>query len=717
MSSWNNLLWRIKTSGFWNYLPPDLREPPGVYLVIGGALLLVLLLLSACLLAIRAVLRRNQGSHAPGAAGSRNARRELKDAVKRGDYLAAAEIQQTLGNDRKALDLLARGGHHAERTELLLAQGRRDEARKVAREGGVWHVVAELAQEDGAPNEAALAWERAGKPFLAGRCWREAGDGLQAARCFIAAGLESEAVQALGDSEGREAAEILEQAVRSAISQGGGSSMSLEMTQAVRRAVQLWLAEVKPQRAWRLAVDSEQLELAAPIARDFLEPSVEAAELCQKAGALPAAADIWARLGDERREALARAEHLERRGNAAEAAEWLEKAGEEARAADQWAAAGELRKAAERYEKAGEFMSASELYAQVGDEVKAQEMQLRQGSMTASASFEDDPTVRASGPTGASSSSASPATGDSRLVTEGVLGLGVSGLSTVPAEGQAGGPSPPPQPDQRYRLLEELGRGGMGRVYRAEDSFLQRQVAYKVLPENLLQDPSSTPQALLAEARAAARLSHPNIVQIYDVGHRGGGVFVVMELVPGPTFEELLRQQQMSVPWLRRIGRQIADALAHAHARQIVHRDLKPSNLLWSAEEERVKLTDFGLARVSDDVSGKVATRPAGTPSYMSPEQIRGDDLDFRADIYAFGCVLFEMATGRPVFSTGISSLQQHLYENPADPRSLRSDLSDDVAQLVLDCLHKDPAQRPASAVELRQRLDDSDGAETEEKS
>lgn len=701
MNSWNNFVWRVKTSALWNELPPELREPPGLYLLIASVLLVVAV--AGFLLVRLTTAKLRGGSGSLPALEAKSAKQELREAMKRGDHLAAAEMQRALGNDAKALDLLAKGGHHAERSELLLARGRRDKARKVAKEGGAWHLVAEMAHEDGELGDAALAWERAGKPYLAGRSWQEAGDALQAARCFVAAGLESEAVQALGHVEGREAAEILEQAVRSSLSQGGGgSAMSLDMTKAVRRAVQLWLAEVEPERAWRLAVDSEQLELAAPIARDFLEPSEEAAELCLKAGALPAAAEIFKKLGDERREALARADHLERRGNAAEAAEWLEKAGEDARAADQWAAAGEMRKAAESYESAGELASAAEIFAQLGDQTKAQELLLRQGSLTASASFEEDPTVRASAPAGPR------AVGDSRVVTEGPPGgagpAGEPSLSTVPANGAADLPASM-RPDQRYRLLEELGRGGMGRVYRAEDSLLQRQVAYKVLPENLLRNEASTPEALLAEARAAARLSHPNIVQIYDVGERGGSVFVVMELVPGPTFEELLQQQNMSVPWLRRIGGQIADALAHAHARQIVHRDLKPSNLLWNAEEERVKLTDFGLARVSDDVSGKVATRPAGTPSYMSPEQIRGDDLDLRADLYAFGCVLFEMATGRAVFSGGIRSLQEHLHEPPDDPRVLRTDLPDDVAELILHCLKKEPAARPESASAIARRL------------
>jgi serine/threonine protein kinase len=242
----------------------------------------------------------------------------------------------------------------------------------------------------------------------------------------------------------------------------------------------------------------------------------------------------------------------------------------------------------------------------------------------------------------------------------------------------------------------------MGAVYRAEDCMLHRQVAYKIVPENIL-GTEVEPETLLEEARAAARLSHTNIVQVYDVGRHGEGFFVVMELVTGQNLDAILSQQQMSVIGAVRVGRQVCAALAHAHERRIIHRDLKPSNLLWDGK--RIRLTDFGLARAFEEGVGHVATQPAGTPSYMAPEQIRGEALSPRADLYAFGCLLFEMLCQKPVFGTGPSSLHRHLSIPPDDPRQHRAEVPEALAVLVTHCLAKDPAERPASAAEIGRRL------------
>ena len=245
----------------------------------------------------------------------------------------------------------------------------------------------------------------------------------------------------------------------------------------------------------------------------------------------------------------------------------------------------------------------------------------------------------------------------------------------------------------------------MGVVYRAEDRMLLREVAYKVVPEHVL-GVEVLPEQLLAEARAAARLSHPNIVQVFDAGRRADsadGFFVVMELVRGPTFEAILKDHQLSVRAVVQVGRQVCAALAHAHSRRIIHRDLKPSNLLHG-EDQRVKLSDFGLARAVE-AGGVVATQPAGTPSYMAPEQIRGENLSASVDLYALGCVLFEMLCQRPVFGTGPPSFHHHLSSAPSDPRTLRDDVPEDLAELLLHCLQKDPAQRPESAEAIGQRL------------
>jgi len=227
MERWNDLIWQIRTSALWNELPPGVREPPGLYFLLGGLLVFALIALT---LLIRLVGRRLRRMGRATGQGGTSARHDLKAALERGDLLAAAELQQSFGRSHKALALLAQGGHRQERVELLRRLGRRDEARKAAKEDGLWHVVAEMAGEDGDAADAALAWERAGKSFLAARAWEEAGDRLQAARCFTAAGLESEAVRVLGKTEGREAAEILESAVRASLAQASGTEAKASFT-------------------------------------------------------------------------------------------------------------------------------------------------------------------------------------------------------------------------------------------------------------------------------------------------------------------------------------------------------------------------------------------------------------------------------------------------------------------------------------------------------
>lgn len=274
--------------------------------------------------------------------------------------------------------------------------------------------------------------------------------------------------------------------------------------------------------------------------------------------------------------------------------------------------------------------------------------------------------------------------------------------ATAVATGGAAAAAGIPGAGDRYELRGELGRGGMGQVYRAFDHTLGREVAYKALPEELKDHPKAA-EALLGEARAAAQLSHPNIVAVYDAGRDERGYFIVMELVEGQTFDKILRDKRISIPGVVNIGRQICQALDHAHSRRIVHRDLKPSNLIW-ATDKRVKLMDFGLARAYDDAVGNVQTRAAGTPYYMAPEQIRGEPVSPRTDLYALGCVLFELLCNRPPFSSGDLGYH-HVHSEVPAPMSVRQDIPEPINQLVLSLLRKDPAERPASAKDVDQKL------------
>ena len=253
---------------------------------------------------------------------------------------------------------------------------------------------------------------------------------------------------------------------------------------------------------------------------------------------------------------------------------------------------------------------------------------------------------------------------------------------------------------ERYEIGELLGKGGMGRVYRAFDRLLGRPVAYKVLSDRLARDTSARDD-LLQEARAAAALNHPNIITVYDLGVQHGRAFICMELVDGDSYAKLLRQRQrLTVPDVMHLVVSACQGLDHAHHRGIIHRDLKPSNILLT-KETRVKILDFGLAEPApSDGDESSSSSFGGTPKYIAPEQARCEPSDARSDIYSFGATLFELLSGRPVFAEG--EMMEHHKHTPAPPlKPLVPDIPDALEELVLHCLAKAPSERFQSAGEL----------------
>ncbi|HEV8428186.1 MAG TPA: protein kinase [Pyrinomonadaceae bacterium] len=260
---------------------------------------------------------------------------------------------------------------------------------------------------------------------------------------------------------------------------------------------------------------------------------------------------------------------------------------------------------------------------------------------------------------------------------------------------------------ERYRLDSELGRGGMGTVYRATDLELQREVAVKVL--SATSQNSEARERLVREARAAAALNHPHIVTIHDVGEASGLPFLVMELVAGP---RLSQARPTEISRVVDIAVQICDALEHAHANQIVHRDLKPDNVLLSgtSEASTVKLADLGLALPAYGARISRAGVIVGTAAYMAPEQALGQAVDGRADLYALGVLLYELTTGRVPFKGDdpLTIVSQHVHAPVVPPRVLRSDIPPALEALIVRLLAKDPAQRFSTAAETRAALLDS---------
>jgi tetratricopeptide (TPR) repeat protein len=256
----------------------------------------------------------------------------------------------------------------------------------------------------------------------------------------------------------------------------------------------------------------------------------------------------------------------------------------------------------------------------------------------------------------------------------------------------------------RYRLDSELGRGGMGTVYRATDLELHREVAVKVL--SATSQTSDARERLLREARAAAALNHPHIVTIHDVGEEQGAPFLVMELVPGP---RLSQARPADLSGVVHIATQICAALEHAHVNNIVHRDLKPDNVLLSGSSmaHTVKLADLGLALPADAARISRAGVIVGTAAYMAPEQALGQLVDARTDLYALGVVLYELATGRLPFTGDdpLTIISQHVHAPVVPPRVLRPDIPRALETIILRLLAKDPAQRFSSASETRAAL------------
>ncbi len=266
-----------------------------------------------------------------------------------------------------------------------------------------------------------------------------------------------------------------------------------------------------------------------------------------------------------------------------------------------------------------------------------------------------------------------------------------------------------------YRILEQLGAGGMGVVYKAHDSRLDRALALKLLPEELAQQPQAL-ERFRREARAASALNHPGICTIYDIGEQDGRAFIAMEFIDGETLRSHIHGQALPLEEILKLGIQIAEALEAAHAEGIIHRDIKPANI-FVTKRGQAKVLDFGLAKLipkgiaggdlelggrSQDSSSIVGII-SGTPSYMSPEQVRGDDLDQRTDIFSLGLLLYEMATGRQAFGggTGGMIIEAVLTRPPVSVRSINLDIPPRLESIIDKALHKDRGQRYQRAADM----------------
>jgi eukaryotic-like serine/threonine-protein kinase len=260
----------------------------------------------------------------------------------------------------------------------------------------------------------------------------------------------------------------------------------------------------------------------------------------------------------------------------------------------------------------------------------------------------------------------------------------------------------------RYAVGELLGRGGMAEVYLATDRLLDRHVAVKVLGSWLANDGTFV-ERFRREALAAARISHPNLVAVFDAGSEEDLHYIVMEHVPGGTLADVLRREgRIASHRAAGIAASVGDALRVAHAAGIVHRDVKPANVMVTPDG-RIKLMDLGIARGIEGESITRASSILGTAGYVSPEQARGDRVDHRSDIYSLGCVLYEMLTGRQPFEADdpVAVAYKHVHEPPQPPTSLEASIPPALEATVLRAMEKDPASRFPSVADMTSALTD----------
>ena len=259
----------------------------------------------------------------------------------------------------------------------------------------------------------------------------------------------------------------------------------------------------------------------------------------------------------------------------------------------------------------------------------------------------------------------------------------------------------------RFEIIEELGKGGMGRVYRVEDNKLKQEVALKLVKPEIAKD-QKTIERFRNELKTARMISHKNVCRMFDLGESEGTHFITMEFIPGEDLKNFIkRAAPLSIARAISVAKQVCDGLSEAHRLGVVHRDLKSSNIMIDKEGD-ARIMDFGIARSRETKGITGAGMIIGTPEYMSLEQIEGKEVDQRSDIYSLGVILYEMVTGRVPFEgdTPFTIGVKHKSETPKDPKELNTQIPLNLNHVILKCLEKDKKKRYQSAGEIRSELE-----------
>jgi tetratricopeptide (TPR) repeat protein len=653
------------------------------------------------------------------------------------EHERAATMLLRLGEDQRAAELLRRAGKSVAAAELFEKVGQFEVAASLLREAGhvkraaglyekagQWLRASELFEQE--YQQEYRKWQERGSPAAgqdalsaaaqqAGRLWLKAGDPERAAAVFRQQGLVADAADALAQAGAEhKAAELY-------LAQGQHAEAAVmfdRLGDTVRRDTAL--AEAKLQTG--ALVEAADLFVAA-------NQPLRAAELYERAGEHKRAAELQVAGGDQKRAAdlyLAAGCHDE-------AAAALERGRRFREAAQLYLEREKFDRAAAAFQQAGDLYQAGKMYHQMGrpDEaievlqrVDAQSQDYYQASLILGTIFldrgmlsaakdrcqkllalcKDSPEYELEPMYQLARVYEAEREFDAALkLYEKILAQDfafrdareratrVKSAKETPPPAKTTSTSTP-RTVPRYKILKQIGQGGMGVVYRAEDTVLHRVVAYKVLPTSVKEQPTVL-ENFLQEARIAASINHPNIVTIYDTGHDPTGeVFISMEFVDGLSLKELLdKMGALPLPQFLSIAKQICAGLGYAHGRRIIHRDIKPSNIMLS-RDRMVKIMDFGLAKIVNDAIAD-RTSVKGTPLYMAPEQILGKEVDHQSDLYSLGCTLYRMATGRLPFTKG-DLYYQHLNTRPQPPKELNPKLPSSLNAIIMRCLEKEKAKR-----------------------
>jgi tetratricopeptide (TPR) repeat protein len=675
------------------------------------------------------------------------------------NWMAAAGAYEAGRDFDKASVMYHRAGQYTKAAETLLSANKESSAAEMYEKGRNFSEAARLYERSGYLQKAAACYERtqdhlkaadlyekcylqekvrANAPSLgqeaahrtpaasyaqqSGRLYLKAGDQAKAARIFALGGFTNEAADAyVALKDYAKAAELY------------------HASKQYMKAAELYQQLGQPQKAHEVMGEMyldehNHLEAARMFekAGDFLQ----AGDLYEKSKQLKKAAEMYQRGGD-----FSRASELyQSTGDALSSAKSLEEGKRYKEAAQQYIKVGEYERAALLMEEAGDFYEAGMLFHKLGriedtiaflQRVDSQSEHFYEATMTLGQIFMDRGMLDAAKERykklivlkEISSENIEPYYNLAliyeknreyssalhlyeKIMAEDYnyrdianrIGVVKEAVRQEKLLAESRKPGEASGPKGRYRILRKVGQGGMGVVFRAEDTLLNRVVAYKVLPPSVKDNPMVL-ENFLKEARVAAGINHPNIVTIYDTGTEGTEPYIIMEFVEGVSLKEILeRTAMMPIKEIVAVAKQVCQALDYAHSKNVIHRDIKPANIMLN-NENSVKIMDFGLAKVLTP-STQERTGVKGTPLYMSPEQIQGGRVDHRTDLYSLGCTLYRMACGRPPFTEG-DVYYHHLNTPPQAPRLLNPQVPEALNQIILKCLEKDPGRRYQTAKEI----------------